>query len=145
MRVSSDDWIVRTDTGGVLSAEVAGLVAADETGGLDGRGRATRKASVEVHNALHAGGILGGISTGQPIVLRFSVKPTSSITTPRRTIDRHGKEIDLITKGRHDPCVGIRAVPVAEAMAACVILDHLLMDRAQTGGQRGRIGELPQN
>jgi chorismate synthase len=93
----------------------------------------------------HAGGILGGISTGQPIVVRFSVKPTSSITTPRRTIDRHGKEIDLITKGRHDPCVGIRAVPVAEAMAACVILDHLLMDRAQTGGQRGRIGELPQN
>ncbi|RJL19302.1 chorismate synthase [Paracoccus siganidrum] len=88
----------------------------------------------------HAGGILGGISTGQDIVLRFSVKPTSSITTPRRTINRHGEEIELITKGRHDPCVGIRAVPVAEAMAACVILDHLLMDRAQTGGIRGRIG-----
>ena len=88
----------------------------------------------------HAGGILGGISTGQDIVLRFSVKPTSSITTPRRAIDVHGQEIDLITKGRHDPCVGIRAVPVAEAMAACVILDHLLTDRAQTGGQRGRIG-----
>lgn len=93
----------------------------------------------------HAGGILGGISTGQPIVVRFSVKPTSSITTPRRTIDRHGQEIDLITKGRHDPCVGIRAVPVAEAMAACVILDHLLLDRAQTGGQRGRIGGLSEN
>lgn len=93
----------------------------------------------------HAGGILGGISTGQPIVVRFSVKPTSSITTPRRTIDRHGAEIDLITKGRHDPCVGIRAVPVAEAMAACVILDHLLMDRAQTGGTRGRIGGLSEN
>lgn len=60
MRISSDDWIVRTDTGGVLATEVAGLVAADETGGLGGRGRATRKASVEVHNALHAGGILGG-------------------------------------------------------------------------------------
>lgn len=93
----------------------------------------------------HAGGILGGISTGQPIVVRFSVKPTSSITTPRRTIDRHGAEIDLITKGRHDPCVGIRAVPVAEAMAACVILDHLLLDRAQTGGRRGRIGGSPEN
>ncbi|SIS52124.1 chorismate synthase [Paracoccus saliphilus] len=88
----------------------------------------------------HAGGILGGISTGQDIVLRFSVKPTSSITTPRRTINQHGEEIELITKGRHDPCVGIRAVPVAEAMAACVILDHLLMDRAQTGGVRGEIG-----
>lgn len=87
----------------------------------------------------HAGGILGGISTGQDIVVRFSVKPTSSITTPRRTIDRQGREIELITKGRHDPCVGIRAVPVAEAMAACVILDHVLMDRAQTGGQRGEI------
>ena len=88
----------------------------------------------------HAGGILGGISTGQDIVVRFAVKPTSSILTPRRTIDAQGREIDLITRGRHDPCVGIRAVPVAEAMAACVILDHLLLDRAQTGGVRGRIG-----
>lgn len=88
----------------------------------------------------HAGGILGGISSGQDIVLRFSVKPTSSITTPRRTINRMGEEIDLITRGRHDPCVGIRAVPVGEAMAACVLLDHVLMDRAQTGGVRGEIG-----
>lgn len=72
--------------------------------------------------------------------MRFSVKPTSSITTPRRTINQQGQEIELITKGRHDPCVGICAVPVAEAMAACVILDHLLMDRAQTGGLRGVIG-----
>ncbi|RQP04597.1 MAG: chorismate synthase [Paracoccus sp. BP8] len=88
----------------------------------------------------HAGGILGGISTGQDILVRFAVKPTSSILTPRRTINRKGEEIELITKGRHDPCVGIRAVPIAEAMAACVILDHLLLDRAQTGGQRGRIG-----
>ncbi|MFC3571312.1 chorismate synthase [Paracoccus simplex] len=88
----------------------------------------------------HAGGILGGISTGQDIVVRFAVKPTSSILTPRRTINQCGEEIELITKGRHDPCVGIRAVPIAEAMAACVILDHLMLDRAQTGGQRGRIG-----
>jgi len=88
----------------------------------------------------HAGGILGGISTGQDIALRFAVKPTSSILTPRRTINRKGEEIELITKGRHDPCVGIRAVPIAEAMAACVILDHLLLDRAQTGGERGHIG-----
>ncbi len=88
----------------------------------------------------HAGGILGGITTGQPIVLRFSVKPTSSILTPRRSINTAGEEVEVVTKGRHDPCVGIRAVPVAEAMMACVILDHLLLDRAQTGGIRGTIG-----
>ena len=88
----------------------------------------------------HAGGILGGISTGQPVVCRFAVKPTSSILTPRQTINTRGEELDLITKGRHDPCVGIRAVPVGEAMMACVLLDHLLLDRAQTGGQRGQIG-----
>ncbi|MBM9593521.1 chorismate synthase [Roseitranquillus sediminis] len=88
----------------------------------------------------HAGGILGGISTGQDIVVRFAVKPTSSILTPRRTITRSGEETEIVTKGRHDPCVGIRAVPVAEAMAACVVLDHLLLDRAQTGGCRGPVG-----
>lgn len=88
----------------------------------------------------HAGGILGGITTGQPIILRFAVKPTSSILTPRWSINVAGEEVEVVTKGRHDPCVGIRAVPVAEAMMACVILDHLLMDRGQTGGARGRIG-----
>ena len=87
----------------------------------------------------HAGGILGGISTGQPVVCRFAVKPTSSILTPRRTITAAGDEIDLVTKGRHDPCVGIRAVPVGEAMMALVLLDHLLLDRGQTGGVRGVI------
>ncbi|MDR0810020.1 MAG: chorismate synthase [Gemmobacter sp.] len=88
----------------------------------------------------HAGGILGGISTGQDVVLRFAVKPTSSILTPRRTITSSGEEVDLITKGRHDPCVGIRAVPVGEAMMACVLLDHILRDRGQTAGIRGEIG-----
>ncbi|MGP3696542.1 chorismate synthase [Rhodobacter sp. NSM] len=88
----------------------------------------------------HAGGILGGISTGQDVVVRFAVKPTSSILTPRRSITTDGREIEVVTKGRHDPCVGIRAVPVGEAMMACVLLDHLLLDRGQTGGQRGRIG-----
>jgi chorismate synthase len=88
----------------------------------------------------HAGGILGGISSGQDVVVRFAVKPTSSILTPRRTIDRHGRETEIVTRGRHDPCVGIRAVPVGEAMVACVLLDHLLMHRGQTGGNRGRIG-----
>jgi len=81
----------------------------------------------------HAGGILGGISTGQDIVLRFAVKPTSSIVTPRRSVDRHGNEIEVSTKGRHDPCVGIRAVPVGEAMMAVVLADHLLRQRAQCG------------
>ncbi|MBD3804051.1 MAG: chorismate synthase [Thioclava sp.] len=88
----------------------------------------------------HAGGILGGITTGQPILVRFAVKPTSSILTPRRSVNVAGEEVEVITKGRHDPCVGIRAVPVAEAMMACVILDQFLMDRAQTGGVRGTIG-----
>ncbi len=80
-----------------------------------------------------AGGILGGISTGQDIVVRFAVKPTSSILVPRRTIDRLGREREIVTKGRHDPCVGIRAVPVGEAMMACVLADHLLRQRAITG------------
>ena len=88
----------------------------------------------------HAGGILGGISSGQDLVVRFAVKPTSSILTARRTVTQGGTETDLVTKGRHDPCVGIRAVPVGEAMMACVILDHLLLDRGQTGGVRGRVG-----
>lgn len=81
----------------------------------------------------NAGGILGGISTGQEIVARFAVKPTSSILTPRRTIDREGNETEIRTTGRHDPCVGIRAVPVGEAMLACVLADHLLRHRAQVG------------
>lgn len=81
----------------------------------------------------HAGGVLGGISTGQPVVARFAVKPTSSILTPRRSIDRFGAEVEVTTKGRHDPCVGIRAVPVGEAMVACVLADHLLRHAAQCG------------
>lgn len=79
----------------------------------------------------HAGGILGGISTGQDIVVRMAFKPTSSILTPVRTIDAQGKETEIVTKGRHDPCVGIRGVPVAEAMVACVLADHLLRHKAQ--------------
>lgn len=81
----------------------------------------------------NAGGILGGISTGQPVVARFAVKPTSSILTPRRSVDRSGAEVEVVTKGRHDPCVGIRAVPIGEAMVACAIADHYLRHRGQTG------------
>jgi chorismate synthase len=81
----------------------------------------------------HAGGVLGGISTGQPIVARFAVKPTSSILSPRRTVDMAGRDTDILTKGRHDPCVGIRAVPVGEAMMALVLADHALRHRGQSG------------
>jgi chorismate synthase len=92
------------------------------------------------YSSNHAGGILGGISTGQDLVVRFAVKPTSSILSPRKSIRKDGTPIEVITKGRHDPCVGIRAVPVGEAMMACVVLDHLLLHRGQVGGNRGRIG-----
>jgi chorismate synthase len=116
---------------GMAVASLTGVDNADEIAmGPDG----------PVYASNHAGGILGGISTGQDIVVRFAVKPTSSILTPRKTITKGGLATELITKGRHDPCVGIRAVPVAEAMAACVLLDHLLLDRGQTGGLRGPIG-----
>ncbi len=92
------------------------------------------------YSSNHAGGILGGISTGQEIVVRFAVKPTSSILTPRKTITLSGEETEIVTKGRHDPCVGIRAVPVGEAMMACVLLDHFLLHRGQVGDAGGRIG-----
>ena len=81
----------------------------------------------------HAGGILGGISSGQNIIASFAVKPTSSILTSRETIDKNGKNTKISVRGRHDPCVGIRAVPIGEAMISCVLLDHLLLHRAQCG------------
>ena len=79
----------------------------------------------------HAGGVLGGISSGQDLLARIALKPTSSLTTPGRTVDRQGNEVEVVTKGRHDPCVGIRAVPIAEAMLALVLMDHLLRSRGQ--------------
>jgi chorismate synthase len=109
---------------GFASAELSGEDNADEMRMAGGK--------VEFLSN-NAGGILGGISTGQDIVLRFAVKPTSSILTPRRSVDRHGGEVEVSTKGRHDPCVGIRAVPVGEAMMAIVLADHLLRQRAQCG------------
>jgi len=109
---------------GFATAELTGEQNADEM-------RASNQGPLFLSN--HAGGILGGISTGQPIVARFAVKPTSSILTPRKTIDRSGTDTEILTKGRHDPCVGIRAVPVAEAMIACVLADHWLRHRGQVG------------
>lgn len=82
----------------------------------------------------HAGGVLGGISTGQPLIAELAFKPTSSITQPGTTINTSGEPAEIVTRGRHDPCVGIRGVPVAEAMAALVVMDHLLRHRAQNGG-----------
>ena len=110
---------------GFAVADLAGEANADEMRmGNDGK---------PVFLSNHAGGILGGISTGQPIVVRFAVKPTSSILLPRQTVDRYGRDAEIVTKGRHDPCVGIRAVPVGEAMMACVLADHYLRHRGQVG------------
>lgn len=109
---------------GFAVAALSGEENADEMG-IEGNSVA--------FSANHSGGILGGISSGQDIVARFVVKPTSSILTPRKSITRSGEETEVITKGRHDPCVGIRAVPVGEAMMACVLADHYLRHRGQTG------------
>ena len=112
---------------GMAAAELSGEENADEIRtGPDGR---------PLFLSNHAGGILGGISTGQAVVCRFAIKPTSSILTPRRTIDEAGHEVDIATRGRHDPCVGIRAVPVGEAMMAIVLADHMLRHRAQIGAR----------
>ncbi|MEZ5886135.1 MAG: chorismate synthase [Paracoccaceae bacterium] len=124
----------------VKGVEIGAGMAAAELTGVENADEIRMGRSGPAFQSNHAGGILGGISTGQDVVCRFAVKPTSSILTPLRTVTRGGEEMDLITKGRHDPCVGIRAVPVGEAMMACVILDHILLDRAQTGGERGKIG-----
>ncbi|MBW8881540.1 MAG: chorismate synthase, partial [Asticcacaulis sp.] len=112
-------------------AELSGEENADEMRMEDGR---------PVFKSNHAGGILGGISTGQAVVARLALKPTSSILTTRESIDLEGKEVELRTKGRHDPCVGIRAVPVAEAMMSCVLLDAFLRHRGQTGGGAHGVG-----
>jgi len=114
----------------------AGMGAAALTGEENGDEIRMGNDGKPVFLSNNAGGILGGISTGQPVVVRFAVKPTSSILTPRRSIDRYGQETEIATKGRHDPCVGIRAVPIGEAMVACVIADHYLR-------QRGQVGENP--
>ncbi|NOX39625.1 MAG: chorismate synthase [Alphaproteobacteria bacterium] len=109
---------------GFAAASLTGIENADEMRMQDGK---------PTFLSNNAGGILGGISTGQEIIARFVVKPTSSILTPRKSVDKFGNETDVITKGRHDPCVGIRAVPIGEAMAALVIADHYLLHRGQMG------------
>jgi chorismate synthase len=110
----------------------AGFAAAAYTGEMNAD-EIRMDGDAPVFQSNHAGGVLGGISSGQPVVCRFAVKPTSSIRTPRASIDSDGNEVDVSTKGRHDPCVGIRAVPVGEAMMACVLADHWLRHKAQCG------------
>ena len=126
----------------VKGVEIGEGMAAAELTGTDNADEIFMGANGPEYGSNHSGGILGGISTGQEIVVRFAVKPTSSILSPRASIRMDGTATEVITKGRHDPCVGIRAVPVGEAMMACVLLDHLLLHRGQTGalGPVGRIG-----
>jgi chorismate synthase len=114
----------------------AGFAAAELSGEENGDEMRIGNDGKPIFLSNNAGGILGGISTGQSVVARFAVKPTSSILTPRRTVDRYGNDTEITTKGRHDPCVGIRAVPIGEAMVACVIADHYLR-------QRGQVGDAP--
>ncbi|MBN9061074.1 MAG: chorismate synthase [Rhizobiales bacterium 65-9] len=114
----------------------AGMGAAELTGEENADEMRPSNEGLPGFSSNNAGGVLGGISTGQPVVARFAVKPTSSILAPRRTVTRSGEAADIVTKGRHDPCVGIRAVPVGEAMVACVLADHVLRHRAQVGGFR---------
>ncbi|MGZ2457745.1 chorismate synthase [Rhizobium anhuiense] len=118
----------------VKGVEIGNGFAAAETSGEDNADEMRMgNDGTPIFLSNNAGGILGGISTGQPVVARFAVKPTSSILTERQSIDADGKNVDIRTKGRHDPCVGIRAVPIGEAMVACAIADHYLRDRGQTG------------
>ena len=107
---------------GMKAAQLTGEQSSDEISQI---GKKTK------FNSNNAGGILGGISSGQDIIVSFAVKPTSSILSSRKTIDKFGKNTSISVKGRHDPCVGIRAVPIGEAMMHCVLLDHYLMNKAQ--------------
>ena len=115
---------------GMQAAEIEGIENADEIFLEDD------KISFTSNNA---GGVLGGITSGQDIVTRFAVKPTSSILSERKSITKSGSSTTVSTRGRHDPCVGIRAVPVGEAMVACIILDHFLLHRGQIGPNSGTI------
>jgi chorismate synthase len=130
---------------GKLDAELAGaLMSINAVKGVgigDGfevvgqRGTEHRdEMTAEGFSSNHAGGVLGGISSGQDLITRIALKPTSSLTTPGRSVDVHGNEVEVVTKGRHDPCVGIRAVPIAEAMVALVLMDQLMRHRAQVPG-----------
>jgi chorismate synthase len=132
-KLDSDLAMAMMSINAVKGVEIgAGFAAAAQSGEEHGDEMTAEDGAVKFL-ANNSGGILGGISTGQDVIVRFAVKPTSSILIPRRGVDIHGNEVEVVTKGRHDPCVGIRAVPVGEAMMACVLADHLLRHRAQCG------------
>ncbi|MEM9270090.1 MAG: chorismate synthase, partial [Pseudomonadota bacterium] len=136
-KLDSDLAMAMMTINAVKGVEIgAGMEAAALTG-VENADEISMGENGPVYGSNHAGGVLGGISTGQDVVVRFAVKPTSSILTPRGSITKDGQSTELVTKGRHDPCVGIRAVPVGEAMMACVLLDHLLLHRGQVGGAAG--------
>ena len=118
---------------GFAAAALRGEENADEMRVAPGGAHSRKDGNGVKFTSNHAGGILGGISSGQQVVVRFAVKPTSSILTPRKTVNAAGEEVEVSTKGRHDPCVGIRAVPIGEAMMACVLADQMLLHRAQVG------------
>lgn len=140
-KLDSDLAMAMMTINAVKGVEIGAGFGAAALTGVENADEIRMGISGPVFDSNHAGGILGGISTGQDVVVRFAVKPTSSILTPRGSVTIDGTETEVVTKGRHDPCVGIRAVPVGEAMMACVLLDHVMLHRAQMGeGLRGAIG-----
>ena len=132
-KLDADLAAAMTSINAVKGVEIGAGFAAARLSGSQNADQMREDGDRVAFDSNNAGGILGGISTGQDIVVRFAVKPTSSVLTPQRTVDTGGAETEVATKGRHDPCVGIRAVPVGEAMLACVLADHMLLHRAQTG------------
>ncbi|MGY6634290.1 MAG: chorismate synthase [Alkalilacustris sp.] len=136
-KLDSDLAAAMMSINAVKGVEIGAGMAAAALTGVQNADEITMGPEGPVYGSNHAGGVLGGISTGQPVVVRFAVKPTSSILQPRRSVTVAGEATEVVTRGRHDPCVGIRAVPVGEAMMACVLLDALLRHRGQVGRTPG--------
>ena len=136
-KLDSDLAAAMMSINAVKGVEIGAGFAAAALGGEENADEMRMRGREPVFLSNNAGGVLGGISTGQDVLARFAVKPTSSISVPVRTVDSQGRNVDVATRGRHDPCVGIRAVPVGEAMMACVLADHLLRHRAQCGSGSG--------
>jgi chorismate synthase len=138
-KLSADLASAMMSINAVKAVEVGAGFEAAELTGVDNADEMRAGQAAPYFKSNRAGGILGGISNGDPVVVRFAVKPTSSILKPRETVTRENKDTEIVTKGRHDPCVGIRAVPVGEAMMALVLADHYLRHRGQTG-REGSVG-----
>lgn len=136
-KLSADLASAMMSINAVKAVEIGAGIEAAALSGVDNADEMRAGPQKPYFTSNHAGGILGGISNGDPIVVRFAVKPTSSILTPRRTVTAANEDTEIVTKGRHDPCVGIRAVPIGEAMMALVLADHFLRHRGQTGREGG--------